>query len=151
MPELTLTPVFVEFMPDEIEPGKLYVSMEYATVVHACCCGCGNQVVTPLSPQRWKLMFDGKSITLDPSIGNWSFPCKSHYFIRQSRVQWSRTWTKREIAWVQANDQQALETYLEPETLTSEDSGTIQSVQIENRPLKFTFWQRIASWFGYRP
>jgi len=29
----------VEFIPDVIEEGKLYVSMEYATMVHKCACG----------------------------------------------------------------------------------------------------------------
>jgi hypothetical protein len=29
---------FVETMPEMIEPGILYVSMEYATAAHRCCC-----------------------------------------------------------------------------------------------------------------
>jgi hypothetical protein len=36
----------------------LYVSLEYATAIHACACGCGNEVVTPLSPNGWKLTFE---------------------------------------------------------------------------------------------
>ena len=28
---------FVEFVPDDLEPETLYVSMEYATAVHSCC------------------------------------------------------------------------------------------------------------------
>ena len=27
--------------------------------------------------------------TLDPSIGNWSFACRSHYFMRKGRVVWA--------------------------------------------------------------
>ena len=79
---------FVEFIPDEVTEGTLYVCMGLATVVHKCCCGCGNEVVTPLSPSDWKLIFDGVTITLDPSIGNWAFKCRSHYRIRGSRVRW---------------------------------------------------------------
>lgn len=41
---------FAEFLPDQIEPGILYVSMQYATASHKCCCGCGQDVVTPISP-----------------------------------------------------------------------------------------------------
>jgi hypothetical protein len=41
---------FVEFMPEVIEEGVLYISVEYCTSVHKCACGCGNEVVTPLSP-----------------------------------------------------------------------------------------------------
>ena len=80
---------FVEFIPNELKEGTLYVCMGLATVVHKCCCGCGNEVVTPLSPSDWKLIFDGETITLHPSIGNWGFKCQSHYWIRDSRVRWA--------------------------------------------------------------
>ncbi len=43
---------FVETMPEKIEPGILYISMEYATAAHCCCCGCGEEVVTPFSPAQ---------------------------------------------------------------------------------------------------
>jgi hypothetical protein len=46
-----------------------------------CCCGCGHEVVTPFSPTDWKLTFDCVSVSLYPSIGNWSPPCRAHYFI----------------------------------------------------------------------
>ena len=88
-PPKALTHEFVEFIPDMIEEGKLYVSIEYATTVHKCCCGCGKEVVTPLSPTDWKLIFDGKTVSLDPSIGNWSFPCRSHYWIRNNWALWA--------------------------------------------------------------
>lgn len=65
---------FVEFIPDELQDATLYVSMRFATVSHLCACGCRSKVVTPLKPTDWKLTFDGKTITLYPSIGNWSFP-----------------------------------------------------------------------------
>ena len=88
---------FVENIPDNLEDGIIYVSMGYGTVVHKCCCGCGKEVVTPLSPSDWQLIFDGESVSLYPSIGNWSFDCKSHYWIKNSRVVWSRKWSKKEI------------------------------------------------------
>jgi len=81
---------FVEYIPERPEPGMLYVSVPYATVVHRCgCgCGCGNKVVTPLSPFDWKLAFDGESISLYPSVGNFSSPCRSHCWIRGGRAHW---------------------------------------------------------------
>ena len=42
----TLEHRFVRNVPRELEPGVLYISMEYATAVHSCCCGCGERVVS---------------------------------------------------------------------------------------------------------
>jgi hypothetical protein len=80
---------FVEFIPEHLLEGVLYVSMVYATASHLCCCGCGQKVVTALSPTDWQLTFDGRSISLHPSIGNWNFPCLSHYWITRSSIRWA--------------------------------------------------------------
>ena len=37
-----------------------------------CCCGCGEEVVTPFSPAQWQMSFDGEAVSLHPSIGNWN-------------------------------------------------------------------------------
>ena len=84
---------FVSNIPEVLDDGILYISMNYATVIHKCACGCGSEIVTPLSPTDWKLKFDGVSITLDPSIGNWSYRCQSHYLIIKNRVVWSDRWS----------------------------------------------------------
>lgn len=88
---------FVELIPDKIEEGYIYISIEYASVIHKCVCGCGNEVVTPISPTDWKLIFHGKSISLFPSIGNWSFDCQSHYWITENKVIMARKWYEWEI------------------------------------------------------
>lgn len=88
---------FVEFIPEFIEDGIIYITIKYHTAVHNCVCGCGNKVVTPFSPTDWKLIFDGKSISLSPSIGNWNFACKSHYWITNNRIKYSRKWHSWEI------------------------------------------------------
>lgn len=85
---------FVKSVPDTLEDGVIYISMEYASAIHKCCCGCGHEVVTPISPTDWQLTFDGRSISLYPSIGNWSFKCQSHYWIRNNRVEWCPKWDK---------------------------------------------------------
>lgn len=83
---MTLQYKFVELIPDDIETGTIYITLQYCTAIHKCVCGCGNEVVTPISPNDWKLTFDGKSISLYPSIGNWRFPCRSHYWIVKNNV-----------------------------------------------------------------
>lgn len=73
------------------------MSIYYTTAVHLCACGCGSEVVTPLSPFDWKLLFNGETLSLTPSIGNWGFLCQSHYWIRNNGVYWARKWTIDEI------------------------------------------------------
>ncbi|HEY8659009.1 MAG TPA: DUF6527 family protein [Hanamia sp.] len=77
---------FVISVPDPMEEGILYVSIEYCTAMHKCVCGCGNEVVTPISPNDWQLTFNGNSISLSPSIGNWNFDCQSHYWIIENQI-----------------------------------------------------------------
>lgn len=77
---------FVHYMPKEFNQGVLYISMEYSLVIHLCACGCGEKVATPLSPSDWKLYYNGELITLSPSVGNWDFPCRSHYWIKRNKA-----------------------------------------------------------------
>ena len=83
-----LRPLFVEQFPDDFESGILYVSMQYAICGHLCACGCGERVITPLSPTQWKLVYNGEAITLYPSIGNYAFACQSHYFLTNGKIVW---------------------------------------------------------------
>lgn len=83
---------FVEFIPEALDDDVLYVSVIHGTAVHGCCCGCGREVVTPLTPADWELTFDGETVSLYPSIGNWNFPCRSHYWITKNRVEWAPSW-----------------------------------------------------------
>ena len=92
-----LEPRFVKTVPRDLEPGVLYVSMEYGTVVHSCCCGCGFEVVTPLTPTDWRLTFDGENVSLWPSVGSWNLPCQSHYVIENNRVREALQWSTARI------------------------------------------------------
>lgn len=103
-----IRPEFVTLAPDVLEPGVTYISVEYATVLHLCCCGCGSQVVTPLAPARWQLTFDGRTVSLNPSIGNWSSNCQSHYWIHRNEVLWDRAFTREEIELVRERDRKAM-------------------------------------------
>lgn len=84
-------------MPNVIEDGILYISIEYCTAIHTCVCGCRNEVVTPITPTDWTLLFDGKTVSLEPSIGNWNFECKSHYWITKNQVHFARKWKDWEV------------------------------------------------------
>lgn len=84
---------FVDHIPSPLEDGVVYISIEFGTVIHKCCCGCGDKVVTPLTPVDWAVIYDGQSISLYPSIGRWDAPCRSHYWIRNNRVLWSNQWS----------------------------------------------------------
>lgn len=88
---------FVDLMPPKLEQGVLYISIEYTTASHLCLCGCGERIVTPLSPTDWSLTFDGDSVTLRPSIGDWDSPCQSHYNIIRNDVIWSSRWSREEV------------------------------------------------------
>jgi hypothetical protein len=92
-----LRPAFVAYIPEKIEEGVLYVSVEHRTVVHKCCCGCGNEVVTPLDPTQWKLIYDGR-VSLEPSVGSWNLACRSHYWIKHNAVRWAEQWSDARIA-----------------------------------------------------
>lgn len=82
-----LEPTFVTYVPRDLESGHLYVSMEYATAVHLCACGCGTKTVTPLSRDGWTLVFNG-AVTLRPSVGNGQARCRSHYLVEDDRIHW---------------------------------------------------------------
>lgn len=102
---------FVDLIPEDVEEGIVYISLKYRSVIHKCCCGCGNEVNTPLSPVDWKLIFDGESISLYPSIGNWNFECQSHYWIRDNKVIWDYKWSKEKIEYERKLDRQLRDDY----------------------------------------
>jgi hypothetical protein len=110
-----LTYEFVESFPRELKEGMIYISIPFATAGHKCCCGCGREVITPLSPRDWSLIFDGQTVSLDPSIGNWSFPCQSHYWITRNEVRWARRWSQKEIHRGRKRDRLAKERFFETE------------------------------------
>jgi hypothetical protein len=95
---MKITHKFVEFMPqwDEMEYGVVYISIRFKTSSHLCMCGCGEVVVTPIKPNRWRITFDGKTISFMPSVGNCNLECKSHYWIKKNEVDFLRNFTKSE-------------------------------------------------------
>lgn len=99
-----IRPCFVDYIPDRLEEGVLYISERYRTCSHLCCCGCGEEVVTPLSPAEWSVRHEGDTISLWPSVGNWDYRCRSHYLIRRNKVLWAGQMTARQVEQVQKRD-----------------------------------------------
>ncbi|MGO9165621.1 MAG: DUF6527 family protein [Candidatus Sulfotelmatobacter sp.] len=111
-----LTYEFVENAPESLRDGVLYISTKYGSAIHKCCCGCGNEVVTPLSPVEWSLIFDGESVSLEPSIGNWDFPCRSHYWITRNKVRTAFPWSREKVEAGRAREKAAMKQYHDRKT-----------------------------------
>jgi len=138
---ITLSYKFVETIPEKLKEKTLYIAIDYVTAVHKCCCGCGKEVVTPLSPTDWKLIYDGVSVSLSPSIGNWSFDCKSHYWIKRNKVRWAAQWTDEQIASGRSLDRRAKARYRQEET------GTESTRCHDNGTLHTGLLSRLKRWF----
>jgi hypothetical protein len=130
---------FVGTMPDELDEGVLYVCVQYATSAHNCFCGCGREVVTPIHRTKWTLTFDGVTVSLSPSIGSWSLPCRSHYWLQNGKVAWAASWSEDEIESGRRRDFAVQESYF------GQDNDRPRTVRIETRkPLPR--WRKVANW-----
>ncbi|MHB0851152.1 DUF6527 family protein [Stutzerimonas nitrititolerans] len=125
--------------------------MDYATAVHSCCCGCGDRVVTPFTPTDWRMTFDGESISLHPSVGNWNQKCRSHYVIQRSRVLEAGPWSQGQIEAERLRDKKAKAAHYGslhearrefPGSATGGQSATAHSRSI---------WTRLKAWLNRRP
>jgi hypothetical protein len=115
-----IRPEFVVSFPAELKEGVLYISEEYATAAHKCCCGCGEKVLTPLKPSKWRLIVSAAGVSLTPSIGNWKFACQSHYWIRQNRVIDAGMMSKQKIETVKVKDKLDNQRYIAQTNSTAE-------------------------------
>lgn len=106
-----VTHQFVETVPDDREEGVIYVSVAFETAIHSCLCGCGTKVVTPFSPTDWTMIFDGDTVSLMPSIGNWDLECESHYWIWKNKVKWDKKMSKKKIEAGRKADERAKRRY----------------------------------------
>ncbi|RWZ67855.1 hypothetical protein ELQ92_00860 [Labedella populi] len=97
---------FVEELPAALKPGLVYISGTHNIAAHLCCCGCNEEIVTPLGKAGWTLHYDGQ-VTLSPSIGNGALACSSHYIIRESRIRWLSDMTESQHARAHARDHAA--------------------------------------------
>lgn len=108
-----LEPCFVEAVPRQLEEGKLYISIAFGSVNHLCACGCKCEVVTPLHPARWAMIYDGETVSLWPSIGSFGLPCRSHYVIDCNRVEWKEPWSDDKVEGGRARDRRVMERHFQ--------------------------------------
>jgi hypothetical protein len=78
-----------------------------------------------------------------PSIGDWSFPCQSHYFITNDRIQWVRRWSSQEFAAGRASDRRAKQRIYDATraATTGRNSGAERA-----KPPK-RWWRKLTMWF----
>lgn len=74
-------------------PASVSVPPLIADVAYRCPCGCDGVIVLPVAAQNkggcWGYSIDAQGQpTLTPSVSQIGYPCKSHYFIREGKVQW---------------------------------------------------------------
>lgn len=109
-----LRPEFVKHVPEKISEGVLYISEEFATAGHLCCCGCGEEIFTPLNKAQWRLVKSESTdtVSLFPSIGNWKYPCKSHYWIENNIVKDAGPMSDQIIKKVMKRDRREKDRYI---------------------------------------
>lgn len=106
-----IRPVYVEFIPKSLDGGVLYISQKYKTASHLCCCGCSTMIVTPLRETEFSLAVRAGLVSLSPSIGNWNYPCQSHYWITDNQVVWAGPMSKDDIRKGRAHDEVLQDAY----------------------------------------
>lgn len=163
MRQTHLKPHFVEFIPDHLDDGVLYISERFRTCSHKCCCGCGDEVVLPLSPAEWQLDRDGEFVSLWPSVGNWDCPCRSHYVIRRNQVRWAASMTAHQIRRVKQRDEVALRLQINASntaratvdvrtsatSASTDASGAPSGNSMSNAP-SLGIWKWVRSLLGFR-
>lgn len=123
-----LRPEFVKHFPDSLEEGVLYISEEYASAGHRCCCGCGEEVITPLNPAQWQVRKSGAGVSLFPSIGNLKFACRSHYWIKNNRVLDAGSMSSSAIEKVKMRDRRDKESYIQQMNAAATQPNFLQKV-----------------------
>ena len=108
-----IKPQYVEQLPDKMKEGVLYICEEFDLTAHKCCCGCGEDVYNKIGPAKWRLtkISDG-SVSLYPSVGNWKYACKSHYWISKNRVIEAGLMSALAIEAVQQRDRMDRDRYI---------------------------------------
>jgi hypothetical protein len=130
---------FVDTVPPAREEGKLYISIKYRTAIHSCFCGCGMKVVTPIRATGWRFTYDGDTVTLYPSIGNWSFRCRSHYWIEKSRAIPAGDMPQARIEAGRQHDSAFKDAYFSREKTEAQPTASVEPRTKERRSL----WRRL--------
>jgi hypothetical protein len=94
------------------------------------------------------MTFDGETISLAPSIGNWMLKCRSHYVIDHGEVIMAGPWSDRQVEAERRRDQAAKAHFYHqlPPVGSSEPPPAAKA------PPGFwrRVWQRVWSWVSGR-
>lgn len=140
-------PSFVTQFPPVFEEGELYISEEFETAAHLCCCGCGEKVITPLNPAKWQIRKEGGSVSMTPSIGNWKFACQSHYWIRRNQVLDAGSFDAKKIEAVKRRDRSDMDRYIKEIAETSRDRAEPTNAL---QPSQTGFFVWLKKLFGFK-
>lgn len=147
-----LTPRFVDIIPEKLENSVLYISKRYAIAVHKCCCGCNEEVFTPIAKTDWSLRVNSGRATLYPSIGNWSFACRSHYWVRRNKVIWAGELPQQLIDRGRTLDRIAKKAYFKEvnrnKNISPQPSRSQNSFQTKPSRLLFKLWLILNRWLN---
>lgn len=143
---------FVEYIPERLVDGVIYVSQRYRTATHRCCCGCGKEVVTPFGPADWSMQVTNGAVTLYPSIGNWSLECRSHYWIREGKVIWAAPMSRQQIERGRVLDQRGRDAYFAEVNRQKEDAKTtppqVAAPAQQSTDWVTTAWLALKKWLS---
>lgn len=108
----------------------------------------------PFTPTDWRMTFDGESISLHPSVGNWNQKCSSHYVIQRNRVLEAGPWSGAQLDGEQRRDKKAKAMHYGKDSNTSleaQQTKTAASAPVtahENERLESrSAWSRCKAWF----
>lgn len=155
MKEVRIKHEVMDSIPEILQANTLYVTLDRDVAGHLCACGCGREVITPLSPTDWSVSFDRRGVSLSPSIGNWAFPCRSHYFIRDGAVVWARDMSNKSIAQGRQRDKARKQRYYEQHShLPSTPQISTSKMQLQptappaDPMVRQSIGQRLLAWWN---
>jgi len=138
---------FVEYIPEALDEDVLYISKKYKTAVHKCFCGCGEEVVTPLSQVDWSIKIKNNKVTMYPSIGNWSYVCRSHYWIRNSAVVWAGEMSEERVQAGREQERRLRELYFRE--INKENIVLVEKdVAIKKSGIFSTIYTKLKKWLS---
>jgi hypothetical protein len=144
---LRLEPRYLIQFPERLEEGILYISDEFSLTVHKCCCGCGEDVFLKLGPEKRHLTKEADgAVSLSPSVGNWKYACRSHYWVSSNDVLEAGPMSSGMIKRVQERDRQERQQAIEQQNVSTKPIGRWHRAKL----LFQDFYRRIEKLFRDR-
>ena len=93
------------------------------------------------------MIYNGETISLKPSVGNWSFDCKSHYWIINNDVEWSSKWSDEKIRKVRKMESSERQEYYTNKNSENIDNDSSDLIDIPvSKPIKKRWFQNLVFW-----